>query len=250
MGDPDFLPKFEAAGMGLPVWQRIWWSSFAMKKSAEVDSSGMKRLILAVMVVVGCCGRSYAAAEFDLGIGYAHLNLSGSDRFEDRDGVRFEPRISFAPIGKTPELRLGFGLGLSGYSHELDDNTIIVIDDGDVETFHADQWESVSLLVPELQISWRQMLGDRWFVEPGVGVGVVFANYYVADEFWFSGDDNTSEWDATFGVRPFLRAGYQGEHWVFGLEGSYLFGGNVSLIDEVDGDVGELYAGGFFGYRW
>ena len=38
--------------------------------------------------------------------------------------------------------------------------------------------------------------------------------------------------------------------WVFGGEASYMWGGNVNLIDEVEGDVGELFIGGFFGFRW
>lgn len=213
----------------------------------------MKRLILAVGLMMGIAGsvRAATGAEFDLGIGYSHLNLSGSDRFENRDGVRFEPRFSFSPSDERPQFRLGIGLGVSGYSHELEDNTIIIIDDGEVDTFDEDQWESVSLLMPELQLSWRQPIGQAWFVEPGVGIGAVFANYYIAEEFWWDDeDDDVSEWDTTFGVRPFVRIGWQNDHWVFGGEASYMWGGNIKLIDEVDGDVGELYVGGFFGYRW
>jgi hypothetical protein len=59
-----------------------------------------------------------------------------------------------------------------------------------------------------------------------------------------------SEWDTTFGVRPFLRAGYQQDHWAVGLEASWLFGGNVGLTQQVEGDVSEFYAGGFFGWKW
>src|SRR6266545_3701805 len=102
----------------------------------------MKCLILAVVVLLACVGKTHAAsAEVDIGLGYSHLSLDGSERFKDRDGVRVEPRISFAPSESRPELRLGFGLGISGYSHELDENTIITIDNGnDVEVLEADQW--------------------------------------------------------------------------------------------------------------
>ena len=200
----------------------------------------------AVAVVILSAQRAQAAAEFDLAIGYSHLWLDGSDRFEERDGVRVEPRFTFGGDG----LRLGFGVGISGYSHELEEDTIIIIDDGDdIDVFEADQWESVSLLVPEFQVSFRQPLGDQWFIEPGVGVGAVFANYYIADEFWWS-DDEESEWDTTFGVRPFVRAGWRGERWVFAAEASYLFGGDVELTDQVHGDVSELFIGGFFGFQF
>ena len=77
----------------------------------------MKCLILAVVVLLACVGKTHAAsAEVDIGLGYSHLSLDGSERFKDRDGVRVEPRISFAPSESRPELRLGFGLGISGYS--------------------------------------------------------------------------------------------------------------------------------------
>lgn len=193
--------------------------------------------------------------DFALSLGYSHLHLDGSESFKDRDGVRFEPRVSFAFFEKVPELRLGFGLGISGYSHELNSNTIITINNGnDTEVIFADQWEGVSLLVPEFQISWRATLAghDVWFIEPGVGVGAAFANYYVADNWWWGdeNDNDTSEWDSTATVRPFVRAGLQGEQFMGGIEASYLFGGNIELTDQVHGDLNELYVGGFFGFRW
>ena len=161
---------------------------------------------------------------------------------------------AFAFFDKLPELRLGFGLGISGYAHELDSDTVITIDNGhDTEVIFADQWEGVSILTPELQISWRQTFGGdhRWYVEPGVGIGAAIANYYVADDWWWDdNNDNPNEWDSTFEVRPFLRAGCQGERWMGGIEASYLFGGNIDLTDQVNGDLNELYVGGFFGVRW
>ena len=190
--------------------------------------------------------------DFSLSIGYSHLHIDGAQRFEDRDGVRLEPRVSFGFFDKLPELRLGFGLGISGYAHELDSDTIITIDNGhDVETIHADDWEGISVLEPEFQISWRQTFGGdhRWYIEPGVGLGAAIANYYIADDFWWS-DSHDNEWDSTFEARPFIRAGYQGDRWLFGLEGSYMFGGNVDLTDQVQGDLSEWYVGGFFGVRW
>jgi hypothetical protein len=192
--------------------------------------------------------------DFQLSLGYSHLHLDGSQRFEDRDGFRIEPRVSFAFFDKLPQLRLGFGLGISGYTHELDSDTVITINNGnDTDVIFADQWEGVSLLTPEFQLSWRQTFGGEhhWYVEPGVGLGVAFVNYYVADDWWWDdNNDNPNEWDSTAEVRPFIRAGYQGDRWMGGIEGSYLFGGNIDLTDQVNGDLNELYVGGFFGVRW
>jgi hypothetical protein len=90
----------------------------------------------------------------------------------------------------------------------------------------------------------------RWFVEPGVAVGVVIGNYWIGDTFGFATDTDLSEWDATIAGRPFVRVGYSGDRWVFGLEGSYLFGGKLDFTDTIGGDVQEWYGGVFFGGRW
>jgi hypothetical protein len=219
--------------------------------------------LAAAVVVVGMCV-SFARAEvggkeFDLSIGYAHLSLSGSaGPFDDRDGIRVEPRFSFGAGGATSGLRFGIGVGISGFEKSHDEDFFVIDDDGDVFEFDGDSVESITLITPEIQLSWRQMLGPvegessqrRWFVEPGVGLGVVFAQYWVGDTFGFAVDTDISEWDTTIAARPFLRAGWSGDRWVFGLEGSYLFGGNLDFTDEVGGDLEEWYVGAFFGARW
>ena len=198
-----------------------------------------------------------AEGNFSVGVGYSHLWLNGSDSFRERDGVRFEPRVNFNVIDSLPQLRLGFGLGFSGYSHQLDSDSVITVNDGnDIFVIHADQWESLSFLEPELQISWKQVFDRRgfenhegFFVEPGVGIGAVVGNYYIATDWWWGGSSH-NEWDAAFAARPFLRAGYQTGRLMFGGEASYLFGGNIGLTDQVHGQVQEFYVGGFFGTRW
>ncbi len=190
---------------------------------------------------------------FDLGVEYSHLTLEGSQSFGERDGLRIEPRFSVGLTQAMPQLRLGVGVGFSSYYHQLDSDTVITIDHGDhTDVIFADQWESVSLIEPELQVSFRQTFGpsDRWYVEPGVGVGAAVANYSVWDNFWGWSDTHNSEWDTTWEVRPFLRIGYMWENWVAGFETSYMWGGNLDLTDQVRGDVREFYAGGYFGYHW
>lgn len=207
--------------------------------------------------VMGVASEARAEWEFSLGIGYGHVELDGSDSdFDGRGGVRVEPRFTFQPIDATPQFKLGVGVGISGYRHDVgDDDFTVIDDDGDVFTFDGDSYESLTLITPEVQLSWRQPIGGDsdgpgWFVEPGVGLGAIFGQYWVGDTWGYWSDTDVSEWDATFGVRPFLRAGYQSDRWIAGLEASYLFGGSLDLTDEVSGDVREFYIGGFFGGRW
>jgi len=215
---------------------------------------------VAVVAAAGWLGRPAAAradADFSLGVGYAHLSLENSQSFQERDGFRIEPRFSFGLTDEHPQLRLGVALGLSGYSHQLDEDRIITINDGnDIFIIRANQWEAVSFLEPEVQLSWRQPIGTNdvhdhrgWYAEPGLGVGAVVGNYVVADDSWWS-SGHDSQWDATWGVRPFVRVGYQMERFLFGGEVSYLVGGRIELTDQVHGDVRELFVGGFFGVRW
>jgi hypothetical protein len=209
-------------------------------------------VVVGAMLVATSTARA-ADARFDLsaGIGYSHVWLDGSAApFDERDGIRIEPRFSFALSEGSP-LRLGFGVGISGFEKREDTDGFVVIDD-EVFAFDADDVQALSLIVPEFQISWRQTFGGdhRWYIEPGAAVGVVIGNYWVGEEsFWFR-DEDISEWDATIAGRPFLRAGYQWNHFMLGVETSYLFGGSLDLTDEIQGDVREFYAGVFFGGRW
>jgi hypothetical protein len=210
------------------------------------------------LVVAGFLSASPAEAEvaFDLGIGYSHVTIGTSGPFNGADGIRFEPRVSFSPIADVPQFRLGFGLGVSGYTHDIDQDSTITINNGDeIIIIQADQWEALSLLEPELQLSWRQVFNkytdgsEGLFVEPGVGIGAAIANFAIVDGFWWS-DEQDSQWGTAFEVRPFLRAGYQARNWAAGLDCSYMFGQSVGLTDTVSGDINEFYIGAFFGGRW
>src|SRR5262249_22272773 len=111
------------------------------------------------VVALSLCpaARAGVDGEFAFSLGYSHLNISGATRMDDQDGFRIEPRVSFAFIHELPQLRMGFGLGLSGYSRDLDTDTVITIDNGNETTvIFADQFENISLLEPEFQLSWRQ----------------------------------------------------------------------------------------------
>lgn len=196
-----------------------------------------------------------AYPEFSLGISYAHLELDGSQgTFEEHDGVRLEPRVSVSPIEGIRQLRLGAALGISGYSKSVDNDITFTDDDGDTFEIDSDDVESLSFAVPEIQLSWVQPILETdhgaLFIEPGVAVGLLIANYQVSTESYFGSDEDIDEWDTAFAGRPFVRAGYAWDHFTVGLEVSYLFGGNLDLFGDVQGDPRELIIGGFVSYRF
>lgn len=108
------------------------------------------------------------------------------------------------------------------------------------------------MITPELQLSWRQPIFSRWFVEGGAGLGAVIANYQ-ADGISFDLDDldDVDEWAVGFGVRPFVRAGYAWDRLLLGVEASYRWT-NLEFDDDdidVEGDLDQFMVGGFIGIR-
>jgi hypothetical protein len=208
--------------------------------------------MVALLVLTSNAALASGRFDFGAGVGYSHASLHDSAApFDHRDGARIEPRFSFGLNDQLPQLRLGLAVGISGFSQREDSDGVIVIG-GDTFDFDADDVQALSLIVPEIQISWRQTFGgdQRWFIEPGAALGAVIGNYWVGRESDFFTDKDASEWDATIGGRPFLRGGYLWDRFIVGAEASYLFGGNLDFTDQVRGDVREFYAGVFFAGRW
>ena len=224
-------------------------------------TGGIVAVALAVGMLLGARS-ARAHMEFDLSVGYAHVELDGSaSPFDSRDGMRVEPRFSWAPGGDVTgsHLRLGASLAFSGFDRRTDDDDVFIDDDGDIFVVDSSDVESLTLITPEFQVSYRLRFGgvddpDRgrrgFFVEPGVGVGVAIGQYWVGDTFGWWVDTDISEWDATIHGRPFLRGGYEWEHFVLGVEGSYLFGGSLDFTNQIEGDLSEWYVGVFFGGKW
>jgi hypothetical protein len=210
-------------------------------------TNGSFARIAAVVLIV--CGASTALAddrEFSFSIGYAHLSFDNEvlDDLDHEGGLRFEPRFTWPVFHHDPRLRIGVGVGLSFFydEHETGEEFGGF---ADIEDF-----EEISLIVPEFQATWRQMLGANWFVEGGVGVGAVFGSFrageVVFDELF---DQDVSEWDLGFGVRPLVRGFFMNERWAAGLEGSYLFT-DLDFGGGLRGNVEELYVGLFYTFRF
>jgi hypothetical protein len=224
----------------------------------------LKRMLAAAAFagVVVICARAGGAwpdrSEFDVSVGWAHASFHSrlSKDLREQDGVRLEPRYSFALWRERPEVRLGFGLGLSTFYEENDSDASEGggFGDGGFIFEPADQFEQLTLIVPEFQLSWRQPIGpqqrsDHFWAEAGVGVAPVIGNYRNGDAAFGELFTDQSRWDCNVGVRPFLRAAWQRKNWLLGAEASYLWT-NLDFGDGLNGDVQEIYAGLFIGYRW
>src|SRR5688572_26599835 len=111
---------------------------------------------------------SYAdlAAELDAdAFGFGLGDLEDFTGLDDASGIAGEIRFTRSFFLK--QLRIGSAISVALYEEDAEDNDLFDID-GD---------EELLLITPELQLSWRQPIFRRWFVEGGAGVGVVIANY-------------------------------------------------------------------------
>src|SRR5215210_6058577 len=107
--------------------------------------------------------------DFGFSIGYAHLSVDDEalDDLDNQVGVRFEPRVTWAPWDNLPQLRIGIGIGFS-FFYDEEDTGQTVGGFADIEDF-----EQISLIVPELQATWWQPLSEHYFIEGGVGIAAV-----------------------------------------------------------------------------
>ena len=94
-------------------------------------------------------------------------------------------------------------------------------------------------------MSWRQTFGKNGdlFIEPGVGFGAAWG--WLDIESASDPEDSYSESDITWQARAFLYIGGRVEGGTFGVEMSYMRGGELSLAENVKGEVGEFYIGIF-----
>jgi hypothetical protein len=186
--------------------------------------------------------------EFALGIGYTRISLDGGGPLlEGRDGIHFEPVVSFAPFDAVPQLRLGAAVG---WSLALDDTrgaaishngNLFVVTTSDV-TF--------MLIEPELRLSWRQSFAhDSFFIEPGVAAGAAIGWVDVGDaasDHPDAADANSfTEWDTSFEAKVFLRAGTHFDNGMAGIEASYMRAGTLEFADNMRGKPEEFYFGIF-----
>lgn len=200
-------------------------------------------------VIVALLAPAVASAqktEFAIGFGYSHVAVQGAPgEFDQQDGGRFEPRFTWQPFEERPQLRFGVGVGFSYYYDNSENGQII----SPPFAFDVDSFESLSLITPEFQVSWRQPISEDWWIEGGLGVGPAIG-IYTAGEVLFNDlfDEDISESGVGIGVRPFVRAGFRGgEHWNWGLEGSYQWT-SVEFGHGLGDNPSEWFVGVFFSF--
>src|SRR5947207_530019 len=89
--------------------------------------------------------------EFALGVGYTHFSIGGpGSLLHSTDALHFDPAVSFPPLRKLPQLRLGAAVGVS-----LVGPSAWTVLRGDTEITGSNCTPLV-LAEPELRVSWRQ----------------------------------------------------------------------------------------------
>jgi hypothetical protein len=201
-----------------------------------------------VALLAGLCVAPAAARdnELSLTLGYTHLSLDAELEFLDiteitslddtggiYGGIRFSRSIF------VEQLRLGSGVQVARYS----------TDGRAVPGLFEIERERFLEIAPELQLSWRQRIGERFFIEPGIGGGIVIGNYR-ARGVTLAGlpQDDVNEWQVGYGVRPFVRIGWELERVVVGLEASHRW--TRIEYDEIDASTREWMAGAFVSFRF
>lgn len=179
--------------------------------------------------------------EFSLGIGWAHVGIGDSESLlKSEDAFRLEPAVSVAPFGNLPQLRFGFAFGLD---FVLDDSKFAIISGGGVVAIGSAD-VPLTLLEPEVRMSWRQYFGDHktFFIEPGVAVGGAIVNLHLDSEE-DDHDEVFDEWETTWTARAFLTAGVRISPGFAGITVSYTRGGDLNFAPNASGDLEEYYIG-------
>jgi hypothetical protein len=181
--------------------------------------------------------------EFSFGIGYAHIEVGGSSSaLHSMDALRFDPDLSFSPIEKLPQLRLG---GAFGVSMVIDNSSRTIISNGGTVIITGSSEVPFLTLEPELRLSWRQPLNEFFFIEPGFGLGAAFAHLSLSSD-----TNSIDKWESCFDARAFLNIGVASPGGDAGLELSYMHGGTLDFGQNARGDLNQFYVGVFWAFRF
>jgi hypothetical protein len=172
-----------------------------------------------------------AAGNWELSIGVGASSMSTRGALDDRWGPWAEPSISFSPFDDLTQLRVGFGVGINYFQHDVSVPLGIYGDSTSVNVY-------LGMATPEALISWRQPIADKFFIEPGVGIGVAIGDFYGV---------SNDEWTAGFSARPFVRFGYDASRWNAGIEVGYQY--SRLELEGDNTDIRIFNVGGFFGLK-
>jgi hypothetical protein len=208
-------------------------------------------LLTTVLAAVVTCGTALADAreadrELAVGIGYGHLFWDGhnTDQLEEQGGLRMEIRYS-VPVALQPQWRVGAGLGLAFYVSEHGGD---VFEEDGILFVRPDDWVQLTNIEPEIQLSFRQPLGDDFYLEPGIAGVFIVGNFRRGREVFGFIDEDLDRWRVGGGGRLFLRGAYTRGRSSYGIEGSYSYGW-LDFGDDIGGDIQQGYLGFFYAHR-
>ena len=180
------------------------------------------------------------APEIGFTVGYDNISLGSNSTIHDEDALRFAFGGSFSPIRPVPQIRLGADIGASLV---IDNSTHFISSGSNGLIIAGSASVPLWILEPEATASWRQTFGARnqFFIEPGIAGGGAFGYLDLHDvnnpDRYYHADSDTG-----YG-RVFLRAGGLVYTGTFGVEASYLRGGNMNFGGNASGDLEEFYIG-------
>jgi hypothetical protein len=203
-------------------------------------------------LAAGCFAGGAAAQtpEIAFGLGYAHVFLDGAHAgaLEEQGGFHLDVHCSW-PVGAPmtddrPELRFGvaFGMGLF-----ISERRVESFSDNGWVTF-KDNYTQLLTIEPEIQLSLRQPVGGRFWLEPGLAGTFLYGEYetgLASFGFFSEGEDRRKVGGAG---RAFLRGAYHRDQWSVGVEGSYSYGW-LDFGDDIGGDIQQAYLGVFYARR-
>jgi hypothetical protein len=202
--------------------------------------------VAGLVIALLACGTAAAAdPAFELGLGITRLDVR-EPLLDSTTSGGVQLGLSFSPWRERPQMRLGVLVSVSSY----DEDVRFPLPPQPELFAPMGRFSELHLVTPEVRLSWRQPI-DQFFIEPGIGLGLVVGRYEAGEmrlgAFGRFDEVLVRRTRSGIGVRPLVRAGYHFDRWDLGIEASYLMT-SLRFGDGVGGRTRELYVGGFM--RW
>ncbi len=194
--------------------------------------------------VLGSATSTRADIDLEFNLGYSKISLEGVKTIDHRDGGGGGVMVGFRPFSGARGLRLGVGLQSSYYLDEIE------------RPGAGDDFIDLGILTPSFSVAYTQPLGDAFFIEPSIAVGMPIANYREGTNWnWWDTDTTVDEWAVGISARPGVRLGLTNGTISGGIDlaytiGSLEFDNNNASNRNIGGTLQEYFIGGFFSIKF
>lgn len=192
--------------------------------------SAMNRCLLITALGLATVATGCASYEIDGFAGYTSVQAESPDGvspfFDDDAGLRLAANGSRSLV--TP----GFVRGEGGNGLRGNINV-------SASRYDGDSGAELLMVSPQIGPSFR-LSAAGIFAEAGATAGGVYANI---------DSDADADGEFSYAYRPYLRGGFVGDTFIFGLEGGYEGTGLDFAFDASGEDYENWYVGAFFGIR-